>query len=964
MAEWPMRAYFALLVVLFLAAAVAGALVLDAQADRDARRSAEADARFAASRAAKELGDHVALLRATAAQLAANPQIAGVFVNPEGCSLSFAGLGGPDRGHIDVIRPDGRVACSSRGPDSGKQSTRYGGSAWFDRAMAAPVFVAPVEDAATGAPVAIAATPIRGGGVVAAFADLLAIGPHLISRYGGGGPMELLVTTGDRRTVVTRSIEPKRWIGTSLAGTAFVSAPDEVEKLDLDGKSRLYQMTRVPGVGWNLYAGQDRGAAFAAVDRLERRRLQVILVSLAAVLLAGWLVYRRVVAPIRRLSAGVAVKAAASESLTGEVPVRGPAEVRRLANDVNGLIASVNRELLERERAEAAAQLSEQNYRLLFESNPNPMWVFDVETLRFLAVNNAAVEAYGYTRSEFLSMTIEDIRNPGDIPRLHSALATVREFNQGGIWQHRRKDGSVFDAEVTAHAHRFDGRAARVVLALDVTERVRAERALRESEARYRDLFENATDLIATVDLDGRLTSANHAFVTTLGYSLEDLIGRPIADLVPSEWHESLARAASVKLEGGAATVYEHELLAKDGSRVHVEASSRLIEEAGRPVGTEAICRNISERKLLEEQLRQAQRLEAIGRLSGGIAHDFNEIVGGIVPMVTRLIGEDIELATALDPALDPVLADSSQLEQVLVNLAVNARDAMPHGGKLTVQTANVELDAHYVAQHPEATVGPHVMLAVRDTGIGMDAETASHIFEPFFTTKPVGSGTGLGLATVYGIVKQSGGSIWVYSEPGKGTAFKVYLPAAEGLPSGRRQARDPATVPAGTETILIAEDEEVLRTLTTLMLEDRGYAVIAAETPHHALYLVEQEQAQIDLLLTDLVMPKMGAARSPIASESRTRTCACSSCRGMRMIPTGRTPAPTTVPRCSRSPSRPATSPSESARYSTGTSTPPSAPRRYSVTSPRRSEKSRASRGGSLAPSSIRTVRPAYEIR
>ena len=354
--------------------------------------------------------------------------------------------------------------------------------------------------------------------------------------------------------------------------------------------------------------------------------LVAAVVGVAAVLLAGVLVYRRVVAPNRRLSADVAAKTA-NGSLNGDVPVAGPVEVRRLAEDVNALIAAANRELVERRRAEAAAQQSEENYRLLFDRNPNSMFVFDVETLRFLAVNNAAVEGYGYTRSEFLSMTIEEIREPADIPRLRAIIATQPEVSQAGIWQHRRKDGSFFDAEVIAHAHEFNGRAARVVLALDVTERVRAEGALRESEARYRDLFENATDLIATTDLEGRLTSANHAFMTTLDYTREELLGRRLVDFVPPEWHESLSHASGVKLGAGGPTVYEHEMLARDGSRVQVEVATRLIEEEGHPVGIEAIARNISERKLLEEQLRQGQRLEAIGRLAGGVAHDFNNLL-------------------------------------------------------------------------------------------------------------------------------------------------------------------------------------------------------------------------------------------------------------------------------------------------------------------------------------------------
>lgn len=449
-----------------------------------------------------------------------------------------------------------------------------------------------------------------------------------------------------------------------------------------------------------------------------------------------------------------------------------------------------------------------------------------------------------------------------------------------------------------------------------VTERVRAEKALRGSEARYRDLFENASDLIATVDLEGRLTAVNEAFVKTLGFDREELLGRSLTELVPEAQLDRLSGARDGKLSASAAaTIYEHDLIAEDGRHVQVEVASRLIEEDGIPVGIEAICRDISERKQLEEQLRQAQRLEAVGKLAGGIAHDFNnlltvisgyaeallpgadsqseaglmeiaeashraarltgqllafsrrqvleprildpnEIVNGIAPMLTRLIGEHIDLVTVADPDALMVCADVGQLEQVLVNLAVNARDAMPAGGKLTIQTGNADLDDDYVAHHPGSSAGPHAVFSVIDTGTGMDPETLAQMFDPFFTTKAVGEGTGLGLATVYGIVKQSGGNIWAYSELGIGTTFKVYLPAAEGRPLAITRAVEAA--PQGSERILIAEDEQSLRTLTTRMLEQRGYSVIAAESAEHAIEILEQQPGQIDLLLTDVVMPQM----------------------------------------------------------------------------------------------------------
>jgi two-component system cell cycle sensor histidine kinase/response regulator CckA len=580
----------------------------------------------------------------------------------------------------------------------------------------------------------------------------------------------------------------------------------------------------------------------------------------------------------------------------------------------------------ERVRAEQALKVSEEHYRRLFEANPNPMWVHDAESLRFLAVNEAATYGYGYSREEFLAMTIEDLRSPEDVAKLRGYLAAQSSdgrtaLRRAGVWRHRRKDGTSLDVEVTTHDHEFEGRPASVVLALDVTDRVRGQEALRRSEARYRDLFENATDLIATTDVDGCLTAVNQAFKRTLGYEAAELLGKPILELVPSEWHERLEHARHGKVHREVeSTVYEHDLMAKDGSRIRVEVASRLLEEDGRPAGVEAICRDISDRTRadkLEGQLRQAQRLESVGRLAGGIAHDFNnlltvisgyteallaehepgsapelveiaaaakraatlthqllafsrrqvlqprvidlnDVVSGLMPMLTRLIGADIELAARLDRELDHVHADPSQIEQILVNLVVNARDAMPNGGALTIETTNVDIDAEYIEQHPEATPGRHAMLAVTDTGTGMTSETIAQMFEPFYTTKPIDRGTGLGLSTVYGIVKQSGGSIWVYSEPGKGSSFKVHLPASLAPLTAEPRTLGQPIAPNGTETILIAEDEPALRALTARMLASRGYSVIAADTPQDALRLLDADDRSIDLLLTDLVMPQM----------------------------------------------------------------------------------------------------------
>ena len=1045
--SWPLRAYFVLLVAVFVVSAASAAFYVRTQTNADTRVAAEHEVRFAAKTAATQLGNFIVAQKTAVQKLASNPQIGKALTAPNGCSLSYQGLSGTDGSHLEIIRADGAVACSSLSSADTRASVGYRGASWLRLTLTAPLSIAPLFDPRSARFVALYAVPIAGHlGVVAGFADLTSVGRVLASLYSGGHPDKFLITTADSRQIVAHSVDPTGSIGHADARSPFPPAGTSFEQRDLNGTLWLYAETTVSGIGWRLYVGEDAAAAFAVGQRLETRELGIIVAGLALVLLAAWFVYRNLALPLRRLSQSVGSASAFHQEPLARVS--GPAEVTKLAGEIRGLIASVGRELTARERAEKSAgaildatldavitidhgglivefnpsaerefgrartdvlgvemasllipqaardahrrglkhlvehgegpildtrvevtglradgtefpieltvtraaidgdllftahirdiskrvyaeqarNRSEEKYRLLFESNPNAMWVLDSETRRFLAVNDAAIHRYGYSGEEFSAMTLESIFAPEEAPRLReyllrSPLDGANGLTHAGVWRHRLKNGTVIDAELTAHDLEFEGRAARVVLAHDVTERARTDQALRRSEARFRDLFENASDLIATVDLDERLTAVNEAFARRLGYTQEELIGRPIREFVPPEWHEQLEQAGQGKFTHQVeATTYEHELVASDGHRIPVEVASRVVEEDGRPVGIQAICRDLGDRQRadkLEGQLRQAQRLESVGKLAGGIAHDFNNlltvisgyaeallerhdpasatelgeiaaaatrattltrqllafsrrqvlqpqvidlntIVNGMTPMLARLIGEDIELAAPLDPGLDSVLADPGQIEQILLNLVVNARDAMPRGGRLTIETGNVELDDAYLEQHPEATPGRHAMLAVTDTGTGMTPDIIAQVFEPFFTTKPVGSGTGLGLSTVYGIVKQSGGSIWIYSEPGKGSSFKVYLPAVHAPSILQPRSKKPALVPNGTETILLVEDEQALRALTARMLATRGYSVITAETPHDALDLIEEHEHAIDLLLTDLVMPEM----------------------------------------------------------------------------------------------------------
>jgi len=403
------------------------------------------------------------------------------------------------------------------------------------------------------------------------------------------------------------------------------------------------------------------------------------------------------------------------------------------------------------------------------------------------------------------------------------------------------------------------------------------------------------------------------------GYSAEEMIGTPVVDLYPGGLEE--ARSVKRRLDQeGLLRNYESGFLAKDGRRVEVSASISVLRDAsGAAVGTLGLLKDIAERRQLEEQLRQSQKMDAIGRLAGGIAHDFNNLLTVIAgraqmilsrlrpeepiyrdatlvrttadraaaltqqllafsrkqvlqpqvldlnavmtamePMLSRLIGEDVELAVVPAADLGRVKADPGQIEQVIVNLVVNSRDAMPQGGRLTVETANVELDEAYARRHVSVPPGQYVMLAVSDTGAGMDEATRSRVFEPFFTTKEPGKGTGLGLATVYGIVKQSGGDIRLYSEVGAGTTFKIYLPrVAETVSPPDPAAAPTATVPRGDETVLLVEDEPEVRDLAREILEGSGYTVLQACDAQDAVFMAERHAGPIHLLLTDVIMPR-----------------------------------------------------------------------------------------------------------
>ncbi|MDO8666288.1 MAG: PAS domain S-box protein [Gemmatimonadales bacterium] len=564
----------------------------------------------------------------------------------------------------------------------------------------------------------------------------------------------------------------------------------------------------------------------------------------------------------------------------------------------------------------------------LFDANPLPMWIFDVETLRFLAVNDAAVHTYGYSRDEFLAMTIRDIRPPEDVPKLEQLVASESDgLQHSGMWRHSRKDGTVFDVEVTSHTVTFQGRNAQLVFPRDVSDRVqldrerrRSEHALRQSEAALRALVDRAVFGMYRSTPDGSFTMVNQTLVDLLGYSsASELRGVNIArDVYQSP--EDRDRLLSQELRSDVHDPREVEWKRRDGSPIIVRLSGRTVRaEDGLVEAYEMIVENVTERHNLEEQLRQAQKMEAVGLLAGGIAHDFNNLLATIQAtaevvraehqgdavltgeieeilragergaalvkkllafgrrqrlelrpvsladqvreaalLLRRVVPASIEIKLAFEDAAATVLADPGAIEQILMNLATNARDAMPEGGTLLIQTFRSVLDETFCATQGWATPGEFVVLAVSDTGVGMDAETLRHVFVPFFTTKPVGVGTGLGLATVYGLAKQHLGLVHVYSEVGMGTSVKVYLPrSGEAASPAPRVAA--AVMRGGNETILLAEDEESLRRAAKRVLEKHGYTVLAASDGVEALEMLRANAGRIRLVLSDVVMPRLG---------------------------------------------------------------------------------------------------------
>jgi PAS domain S-box-containing protein len=554
---------------------------------------------------------------------------------------------------------------------------------------------------------------------------------------------------------------------------------------------------------------------------------------------------------------------------------------------------------------------------------------------------NAQTEAlFGYTRDELIGQKIEILVPERQRPHhdLHREQfhrqPKIRRMGSGLDLYGRRRDGSEFPVEISLSPV-TTGDGMIVLSAIrDISDRKRIEqelrraheeldkrksRELRDSQNRLALIVDSSQDAIIGKNLDGIVTHWNKGAEDIYGYTAQEMIGKPISMLAPPERADEIPAILEKIRSGGRVEYFESVRVTKDKRRLHVSISvSPMHDGDGNVVGASTIARNITAQRKIEDQLRQSQKMEAVGRLAGGVAHDFNNLLGIVTacsellrgrvdadsveyidnireaakrgasltrqllafsrrqPTQTQLLdlndrlkevskllkplmGDDVEIVLQAHSDNAIVEADPGHLDQVILNLAVNARDAMPRGGRLIIETSVSDFDESFVREHPAMNAGRYVMMAISDNGVGMDEATRSRIFEPFFTTKETGKGSGLGLATVYGIVKQSGGHIWVYSEVGHGTTFKIYLPSADKklANGGEKHEEDLPRRREGT-TVLLAEDDMVMRRLTRKMLEEHGYKVLEAEDGKAALEVITSSGAPIDLTLTDVVMKGM----------------------------------------------------------------------------------------------------------
>jgi len=734
--------------------------------------------------------------------------------------------------------------------------------------------------------------------------------------------------------VLYRPINPPEYIGKHYDAELFRQMRDGPETatsilpVALSGDKRIvtYKKMHLPGEKepfMYVRAGIPLDSVLMQANKTLKRNMAIFTSFIMLAFWLAWVIGKRSIADRITLLVSASQRMANGDLQVRVADVVEGGELGNLAKTFDAMA----QEIAVRGRALSA---SERNYREIFNSSQDTIFVHEAESGKILEVNKTFEEMYGYSRDEISHLTLQELSS-GEPPYTiqegeHWIRKTIDIGPQSFEWLARGKSGKTFWVEVMLSATSIGGEGRVLAVVRNIDEWKRAE----EEQRKLVSIIETSSDLIGIADLDGNLLYLNASGQRLLGIaSIEDVRSKSIRQFhLEADYHRFEKEILPSICQTGRWTGEVSFRHFRTGEAVPVEMNAFLIRDpqTGQPIAQANISRDIRERRRteqektrLESQLLQAQKLELVGRLAGGVAHDFNNMLSVILgyaelikqglpegnPLsrdadeiqraairsrditrqllafsrqqiieprpvdlndlvkdtqktLARLIGEDIELCFYPGKDLWTVRFDSSHFDQILINLAVNARDAMPDGGKLIIETSNVILDLPYCCDHAGFVPGDYVLLVVSDSGMGMDKETLSHVFEPFFTTKEVDKGTGLGLATVYGIVTQNRGFINVYSEPGRGTAFKIYFPRIAAGEDEKKEKIRETEADSDTGAILLVEDDEMVRSVATALLKEIGYTVLAGKTPLEALSLLETSDMPVDLILTDVVMPGM----------------------------------------------------------------------------------------------------------
>jgi PAS domain S-box-containing protein len=792
----PLSFYLVGLLLLFLVTAAGSAFFVRVQAQQDAERVAREDTQFAADLAASEVAAAMTQLEMAVTRTATNPVIASVFVPGSPCDVALGAIDVFQKTDLDFIAPNGDLRCSSAGPVLGRVS--YSGAAWLTNAFRGALLAAPVADPRTGRASVVSAVPAGDRGVVAGFVDLTELGTTLAKRFAGPRRLEFLVTTPDGKTALARSVDAERWAGTPIDDSAFAKTGGSTRP-DLDNIPRVYGEATAGAHGWRVYAGAEQSAVVSTAAGLFLGQLVAMSLGSVAFLIGTLFVYRRVVGPVRALSRSV--NAVTDPASAQPASVTGPSEIAQLAQDFNELIITVMTQLADRRRAEADA-------RAMLDASLDAVVGMDQDG-KVVEWSRQAEVTFGWMRSEAVGRPLVSLIVPERYQARHTA--GLAEYRRTGV-------GPLLGRRLELEACTRGGHEIPVELAVTPTETPSGH----VFTAFIRDLSTRRSSEVERLALEERLRQ--------------------------SERLEGIGRLA-----GGIAHDFNNILAV-------VMNYSQFVEDS-LPAGSEVRDDVVQIRLAAERGATFTRQLLTFAHRGAVDPQDvqLNTILGELRTMLRRTIPASVTIDLRLAPDLSTIRIDVGQLEQLLLNLIVNAADAMPDGGTVLIETANVEVDGHSL-DDPIVTTGQYVRLEVTDTGYGMSKDVIARAFEPFFTTKPRGKGTGLGLATAYGIVQQAQGAISIRSVVGRGTTVRVHVPAQVGVqPEDARIRASPVPESASSKAVVfVVEDEAAVRTSVLRILTDRGYSLLQAPGPATAMEVATLWGGPIDLLLTDIVMPDM----------------------------------------------------------------------------------------------------------